>query len=191
MQRMTQVLNTGAALIWAILTGLRLRQGWEMHALLPILLASQSGLAAFWLVRRKRAITDSSIPVQLTAWGSAFLPMILQISDEYLMGVVINISGLCLVLGSLMSLGSSFGIAPADRGLVQQGAYRFLRHPMYAGELLSILGALIGNWTWWNGIVLSGLLLSLVWRIQNEERILAGYQNYQECTNWRMLPGIW
>jgi protein-S-isoprenylcysteine O-methyltransferase Ste14 len=37
----------------------------------------------------------------------------------------------------------SFGIVPANRGIREGGLYRFVRHPLYSAELLSVLGVVI------------------------------------------------
>jgi len=99
--------------------------------------------------------------------------------------------GMCLILWSLVTLGRSFGLAPADRGLVQRGPYRIVRHPMYLGELIYQISCFAGSFS----IVRLGLLLGFVGleiiRILREERLIAGYDRYSEKTRWRLLPGIW
>jgi protein-S-isoprenylcysteine O-methyltransferase Ste14 len=101
------------------------------------------------------------------------------------------IAGLALAAWGLLSLGKSFGIAPADRGLVLHGPYQYLRHPVYAGELLAVLGAIAGRWSVWNLAILLVLLLSVLARICWEERALSGYGGYARQVRWRLLPGIW
>ena len=99
--------------------------------------------------------------------------------------------GMGLILWSLVTLGRSFGLAPADRGLVQRGPYRIVRHPMYLGELVYQASCVAGNFT----ILRLGLLLAFacleVMRILREERLIAGYSSYARQTRWRLLPGIW
>jgi protein-S-isoprenylcysteine O-methyltransferase Ste14 len=183
--------NYLAAVIWTIFTGLRAREFLLTRAIVPVFLALQAGMVALCLMRRRDTTNESNLWVQTLAWGSAFLPLTLQIRNTNLMGITIHIVGLCLILGSILALGRSFGIAPADRGLVKAGPYQWLRHPMYAGEILAITGALIGNLSIRNTIIFSLLLLSFLWRIRIEERLIFGYGKYQEQTPWRLLPGIW
>ncbi len=180
-----------AEILWAGLCGLRLRQVWEQQTIIPVLLAFQAGLVAYWLIKRRKPTAESPRWTKFLAWSSAFLPLILRIDSQHAIGTGITLFGLILTLVSQFQLGSSFGIAPADRGLVRSGLYRIIRHPMYAGELLSVLGALINNWNIWNIGTLCLLLVSLIWRIRLEESCVFGYSAYQQRTNWRLIPGVW
>jgi protein-S-isoprenylcysteine O-methyltransferase Ste14 len=49
-----------------------------------------------------------------------------------------------------MVLGRSFGLLPAQRGLVVVGPYRFVRHPIYFGYLIGHIGFLLVNFSWRN-----------------------------------------
>ena len=92
---------------------------------------------------------------------------------------------------SLTTLGRSFGIVPADRGLVQHGPYRFVRHPIYAFEALFFLGFLMAVPTLRSGLIIAVFLTLQVVRILREERILKGYGEYRQQVRWRILPGVW
>jgi len=90
-------------------------------------------------------------------------------------------------------MGKAFGIAPAHRGLVMSGPYRYIRHPMYAGELLSLVGTLFAYPGLRNTLVIVIFTASLLWRIFQEEKILGrnGYRHYANLVKWRLVPGIW
>ena len=77
------------------------------------------------------------------------------------------------------------------RGLVRAGPYRFLRHPMYAGELLAVFAASAGAFSPWNLGLWSLLLLSVLLRIRWEERAVSGYSGYARQVRWRLIPGGW
>ena len=89
-------------------------------------------------------------------------------------------------------LGTRFGIAPADRGLVAHGPYRLVRHPMYLGELVLRL-ALVSVSP--QPILSAGLFVALaaiqVSRARREERIIAGYPQYTVQVPYRLIPGVW
>jgi protein-S-isoprenylcysteine O-methyltransferase Ste14 len=52
-------------------------------------------------------------------------------------------AGTLFTLWSLATLGRCFGIFPEARGLVTRGPYRWVRHPVYLGELISAFGFVV------------------------------------------------
>ena len=64
--------------------------------------------------------------------------------------VTISACGLIVVIGGKVSLGRSFGLMPANRGVVSTGLYRLVRHPIYMGYLITHVGFVAANPTIWN-----------------------------------------
>jgi len=104
---------------------------------------------------------------------------------------MLQIGGSILWLWALLHLGRSFGLGPADRGLKTHGPYNFIRHPIYAGELLVSLGAVLAVANLDAVIVLGIWWLFQVLRIIKEEKVLGGYDEYCRRVRWRILPGVW
>jgi protein-S-isoprenylcysteine O-methyltransferase Ste14 len=150
-------------------------------------LAVQSGLVAARIVFRKPARATSPYSIQLLAWLSAIAPLAMTAAGT----AYLSIPGLALSIWSLWSLGDSFSISPSDRGIVQRGPYRLVRHPMYAGELLSLLGVCVMSASIWNWTILAVFGVSIYMRIVLEESILQGYSRYTRETKWRLLPCVW
>jgi protein-S-isoprenylcysteine O-methyltransferase Ste14 len=80
--------------------------------------------------------------------------------------------------------------------LVQNGPYRLIRHPAYAGYLLMALGISLG-YSSLTGLVsvLALLIPGLIYRIKVEEKLLTNhfgeaYRQYMYQTK-RLIPGIW
>ena len=92
-----------------------------------------------------------------------------------------------------MTLGRSFGIVPANRGVVDSGPYLLVRHPIYAGYLVTHVAFLVAHPTLWNLAVIAICDTSLIVRASFEERILSNderYRHYCERVGWRLLPGV-
>src|SRR5215213_2374723 len=58
---------------------------------------------------------------------------------------MVQLSGVLVAFLSLATLGRSFGIVAANRGVKTRGPYRWVRHPAYAGYLIAYLGYVAEN----------------------------------------------
>jgi protein-S-isoprenylcysteine O-methyltransferase Ste14 len=100
----------------------------------------------------------------------------------------------CLSLASLLTLGRSFGVWPAVRGLTTKGPYRLVRHPMYLAYVLADIGYNLQEWNLGTlTLVLAGWA-ALFYRIGAEERILArhaAWPAYVASVRHRLFPGVW
>ncbi|WP_175819549.1 isoprenylcysteine carboxylmethyltransferase family protein [Burkholderia sp. BCC0419] len=104
-----------------------------------------------------------------------------------------QICGIAWQLFAKLSLGRSFGLLPANRGVVSTGAYRFMRHPIYAGYLLSEIGFLLANFSTRNALTIGVWMLLQIGRIRMEERVLsedADYRAYKTKVRYRLIPGV-
>jgi protein-S-isoprenylcysteine O-methyltransferase Ste14 len=106
-------------------------------------------------------------------------------------GLTLELAGLALIVAALLSLNRSFGVVPANRGVREGGLYRFVRHPLYAGEIVFITGFMLVNLSAWNVIVWATACVLQVCRARVEERFLNAdpqYRSYCERTRYRLLP---
>jgi protein-S-isoprenylcysteine O-methyltransferase Ste14 len=82
-----------------------------------------------------------------------------------------------------------------DQEVISTGPYAYVRHPMYAGSLVMLLGIPIALGSWWGLIALAVIAAALLWRILDEERFLArhlaGYDAYKEKVRYRLIPHLW
>lgn len=104
------------------------------------------------------------------------------------------VGGTAWTLWAFLTLGRSFSIAPADRGLVRHGPYAWIRHPAYAGELVLMTACCLAAGTTWSLAPLVLAIPAIVWRIQVEEQLLAEsgvYDAYAADAPWRIVPGVW
>ena len=83
----------------------------------------------------------------------------------------------------------------AEQKVVSTGLYGLVRHPMYVGALIMIIGTPLALGSYWGLIcVLPGVLI-FVARINDEEKALHeeldGYDEYTEKVHYRLVPGVW
>jgi protein-S-isoprenylcysteine O-methyltransferase Ste14 len=101
-------------------------------------------------------------------------------------------AGLLVIITAKVTLGRSFGLMPANRGIVSRGIYRVIRHPIYAGYLVTHAAFLAAHPTLWNAMLLMTSDTALLVRAVYEERTLArdpAYASYMQDVRWRVLPG--
>jgi len=79
--------------------------------------------------------------------------------------------------------------------VVSTGPYAVVRHPMYAGAILFLVGAPIALGSWWGFLFTPLFIGGLVWRLLNEEKFLntnlPGYTEYGREVRYRLVPHIW
>lgn len=161
-------------------------------------LADHGVILSFILFRRPA----QDISRRACDWGAAFvatgLPMFITpaSSDGLVPPAVygaLMLAGIMLHLSAKLSLRRSFGVVAANRGVMSAGAYRLIRHPMYAGYMLREIGFLLAAPGLWNMTVIGAVMGLYVFRILAEERVLAVDPSYQELmarTPYRLVPGV-
>ncbi len=78
--------------------------------------------------------------------------------------------------------------------VISTGPYAVVRHPMYAGGLIYLLGMPLALGSYPGLLVFAAVLPVLIWRLLDEEKLLArelpGYREYQARVRWRLIPKI-
>ncbi len=82
-----------------------------------------------------------------------------------------------------------------NQKLVTAGPYHLVRHPMYAGAFIFLIGVPLALGFWWGLFTVLPLMFIIVIRLLEEERFLAknlsGYKEYQKKVKYRLVPFIW
>jgi protein-S-isoprenylcysteine O-methyltransferase Ste14 len=163
-----------------------------------LLLASEALVVVLTICRRAPLAVDRSVRARVLTTMSLVGPPLVQpattlpLATEMFTAVFAAI-GLLIVIGGKMSLGRSFGLMPANRGIVSTGLYSLVRHPIYLGYLITHIGFLLAHPTPWNLTLLISSDLALLTRAVCEERTLAHdaeYRVYQQRVRWRVVPGL-
>jgi protein-S-isoprenylcysteine O-methyltransferase Ste14 len=90
-----------------------------------------------------------------------------------LAAIAVMTVGLLACVYCLAWLGRSYSIMATARKLVTEGPYRVVRHPLYAAEILLMIGVVMANLSPAAVIVATVVVALLYRRMINEERILA------------------
>jgi len=193
--------NTLPALVWFFLVVFQLAKVYEEPWVSTIGLVLINSVAMVLFMTRRDASRVGNFWEGLLAVSGTFVVTLLLIvsnDEDATLGpgaspvaTVIQCIGIAGWAASLVALGRSLGIAPADRGLVRHGPYRFIRHPLYAFEGLFFLGWLINVHTISAAIIIAAWTVLQVARIIREERILRGYEEYRQQVRWRLIPFVW
>ncbi len=168
------------------------------NSLAPALVLISEGVIVFFLLIR-RASNDISLRPQdwLAAVVGTTAPLLVAKSAEPAFlgpGVFLLLFGMATQVSAKLSLRRSFGLVPANRGVKTGGAYRFARHPMYLGYMISHVGFLLLAPTWWNAGVYAVCWVCLLFRIEFEERLLSedvSYQAFKRKVRFRLVPGVY
>lgn len=151
-------------------------------------------IAALFVLRRSEAESSARPTETALAWTGTFLPFLLRPEPTLSpLPLTLQLFGMIAIILSLGALGRSFGISPARRGIVTHGLYAWVRHPLYAAELIYFLGIVLAAPTPPNVLVWMALALIQGRRALNEERCLAedaAYRDYLGAVRYRFLPGL-
>lgn len=146
----------------------------------------------------------------LVGMGSAFLPLFAGLDalngrmDDFSNPVKIAALGI-LLAGYIFSTWAFVENAffsgtvriQTERGhrVISSGPYAFVRHPGYAGSLLTTLAVPIFLDSWWTFIPAVVLIAALMLRTALEDKTLQkeleGYREYTGKVRYRLIPGIW
>lgn len=82
-----------------------------------------------------------------------------------------------------------------NQKVISTGPYAIVRHPMYASGSLYLIGTPLALGSYWGLVPLAAMIPFLIWRLFDEERLLArelpGYTEYQKRVRYRLLPFVW
>jgi protein-S-isoprenylcysteine O-methyltransferase Ste14 len=193
---------------------------WQGWLFLLVYFAWAAGVSV-WLLRRDPALFARRLrggpwaekePAQkiiMTLASAGFIGLIIVPALDYRFGWSRAPHWLALVGEALFSLGwlaivfvfrensfaaSTVQVVPGQL-VITTGPYAFVRHPMYAGATVLLVGMPLALGSWWGLVPLVLIAPALIWRLLDEERLLArelpGYPEYLGKVRYRLVPGVW
>jgi protein-S-isoprenylcysteine O-methyltransferase Ste14 len=83
----------------------------------------------------------------------------------------------------------------AEQKVVSTGLYGLVRHPMYVGALIMMVGMPLALDSFWGLLTIVPGVAALVFRVGDEEKMLRreldGYDEYTQKVHYRLVPGVW
>lgn len=189
--------NIAVALFFLLFVFVNIKAFFATGNISCIFLAAYETICIVFFLSRERAIkTSASLSDWAIAFSGTFLGVLLRptFQSYVLIGNAVLIFGVILNMLSLLSLNRSFSIVPAERSIKTQGLYTLIRHPMYLGAILTLLGYLIVNPSFANGCIVVANAALLLVRINREESFLSRndyYRTYLEKVRWRLIPFLY
>jgi protein-S-isoprenylcysteine O-methyltransferase Ste14 len=116
-----------------------------------------------------------------------------------IVGVALDLGGIGFAIWARVTLGNNWSglVVTAKEGheLVQTGAYAIVRHPIYAGILLAMIGTALTQGRLASYIGLVAGLVAVVIRVGIEEQLMSrqfplAYEAYRQRTR-KLIPLVW
>lgn len=135
------------------------------------------------------------LPIHFWILGNKVLPGNTKIS---IIGVLVCGVGILFAVWAREFLGKNWSAAitlQKEHQLIKNGPYGIVRHPMYTGLLLGLIGSSIVIGAVWGFLVTILLILGIIGKIKGEEKLLLKnfpkeYPSYKQKVK-ALMPFIW
>jgi protein-S-isoprenylcysteine O-methyltransferase Ste14 len=124
--------------------------------------------------------------------GWSTVPPWLSVLGNVLVVVGLSIAMLVIVENSYAA--ATVTVESGQR-VASGGLYKFVRHPMYVGNVIMMVGIPLALGSYWGLLFVVPGVAALVFRILDEEKLLtqelAGYREYTQRVRYRLVPNVW
>ena len=114
-----------------------------------------------------------------------------------LLGDVLVATGLGIAMLVIIQNGYAAATVTVETGqtVASGGVYKFVRHPMYVGNVIMMVGIPLALGSYWGLLFVIPGVAVLVFRILDEEKLLTqelpGYREYAQHVRYRLVPNVW
>ncbi len=175
------------------------RSYFESQLASDVFLVGAVPMGIFSLLRTPPIETQPSLASIIAYLGMLALPLMMKFDAKapaplYSLGAALELLGVVLSQSARIWMGRAFGILPANRGIVTQGPFRWVRHPVYSGWLILTTGRVLLSFRLINVLLALATVPFVIWRIALEERLLQNdpaYQSYQAQVRFKLFPYLY
>ena len=125
-------------------------------------------------------------------FGWSPVPMAICLVGDVLVAVGL---GVAMLVVSQNSYAAATVRVEAGQEVVSTGLYALVRHPMYIGNLITMVGIPLALASYWGLVFVVPGLIVLALRIRDEEKLLQqeldGYREYTQKVRYRLVPCMW
>lgn len=180
------VTSAPVTVLWLLFAAANFENWRDTHRLTGLGATALELLVATLFVLRRSPWVVSRSPL---AWAAAAIgtfgmlaarPAYHPLGSLELLYGGLQVAGALLAASAVISLGRSFGIVAANRGIRTGGPYRVVRHPLYSAYIVTEMGYLLENPSLRNWCLFGIVMVFQAVRIVEEERTLAGDPAYRE-----------
>ncbi|MBV8861388.1 MAG: isoprenylcysteine carboxylmethyltransferase family protein [Mycobacterium sp.] len=120
------------------------------------------------------------------------VPTALIVVGDILVAVGLGVAMLVIIQNSYASANINVEV---EQTVVTTGLYGLVRHPMYAGNVIMMLGVPLALGSYWGLVFVIPGVVVLALRIRDEEVLLEqqlpGYGDYEQQVHYRLVPHVW
>ena len=193
---------------------------WQAWVFIAIFTAVSSGPSIYWGLRKPEVlrrrmhsgpiaetrtvqkvatvgITASVVAVLIVCaldhrFGWSNVPTGLVIVGDVLVAVGL---GMTMVVVNQNNYAAATITVEAQQPVISTGLYGVVRHPMYVGALIMMVGMPLALDSYWGLVAIVPGVAVLALRIDDEEKMLRqeldGYSEYTQKVRYRLVPGVW
>jgi protein-S-isoprenylcysteine O-methyltransferase Ste14 len=125
-------------------------------------------------------------------FGWSTVPTTVTVVGDILVAIGLGVAMLVVIQNGYAAANIT---VESEQTLVSTGLYGLVRHPMYAGSVVMMIGIPLALGSYWGLVFVIPGLVVLALRIRDEEglleRELRGYTEYEQQVHYRLVPYVW